>query len=428
MSAPACTRRIVRCPVRELHAGEGYVRGVRLDHMRESMGALICAEGEEEAATLPATTTDIWCVDDRILAYRQAREQVTVLSNNRIYAVSDEIVRIVKNIDQNGNDVITALGKDALYIFQNFSASAIRINAPVPTTTNVVTLHERLFGARDLQIRYTPALNFQGWTEYGEQTAGTCDLLPTCGNVVDIVAMRGHVYFLREFGITRLTGYVDVYNFRLDDLPFGMGRVLSYAAVIGESAYFFTDAGLCRFDGNSAERAQGADDGEIDLTQPIRVERAWGTALAASVTLTDGTAALYVYEPVLRRGRFVRHAFEKFAAANALVIMREGKAYRLTGCALPAGGSCSVTAEFALSGLGEGEKKLEAVYVAGTGNVLAEAFGPDGVCRRCSGSAGEWLDFAAGVRGESVTVRISSQDEDISVREIALRIRREDRL
>ena len=73
MSAPACTRRIVRCPVRELHAGEGYVHGVRLDHMRESMGALICAEGEEEAATLPATTTDIWCVDDRILAYRQAR-------------------------------------------------------------------------------------------------------------------------------------------------------------------------------------------------------------------------------------------------------------------------------------------------------------------------------------------------------------------
>ena len=135
-----------------------------------------------------------------------------------------------------------------------------------------------------------------------------------------------------------------------------------------------------------------------------------------------------MYEPVLRRGRFVRHAFEKFAAANALVIMREGKAYRLTGCALPAGGSCSVTAEFALSGLGEGEKKLEAVYVAGAGNVLAEAFGPDGVCRRCSGSAGEWLDFAAGVRGESVTVRISSQDEDISVREIALRIRREDRL
>ena len=48
--------------------------------------------------------------------------------------------------------------------------------------------------------------------------------------------------------------------------------------------------------------------------------------------------------------------------------------------------------------------------------------------RSVQGRAGEWLDFAAGVRGESVTLTLTCADEDVRIEEIALRVRREDRV
>lgn len=427
MSVPSCSRHIVHCNASDLHAGQGYVRSVRLDHLREQGGALVCAEGEEEAATLAATATNLWCIDDRIFVYDAAAQSVRRLSDGRVYPASEEVLRMVNLPETEGGDGIFALCAGLLYRYEN-SDSTATVFSPAPSVTNLVLHHERLFGASGTQIRYTAPMKFESWKTFSEQGAGRCDLLPAGGDVVDVIAMRDRVFFLRQCGITRLTGYADVYNFKLDDVPFGMGKIVSHAAVIGECAYFFTESGLCRFDGSSAGRAEGADDGEIDLTQPMRVERAWGTALAASVTLTDGSAALYLYEPAFGRGRFVRRAFVQFSAADSVVLMRAGKAYRLTGRALPEGGSCSCTAEFSLSALGDGEKRLEAVYLSGAGSVRVEAFGPDGVRRACEGEAGGWLDLAAGVRGETVTVRISSDDEEICVREIALRIRREGRV
>ena len=426
MNAPACVRHVMRCPVGELHAGEGRVRAVRLDHMREEGGALIPAEAETEAAQLPAGTTDIWSIDDRLLAYRQDNETVTLLSDSRVYPATDQLVRIVNNVAADGGDAVTALCKDALYVYSNNNATST-VYTPAPSVTNVVAHRERLFGASGKRIRYTKPLEFRSWTPYGEQDAGYCDLPTAGGDVVDVVAMRDRVYFLREYAVTRLTGYADVYNFRLQEVPYAMGKIVSFAAVGGECAYFFTESGLCRFDGSAAGPAAGADDGDIDLAQPIRVDTWRGRGLAASVKLKDGTQALYIYEPAVRRGRFVRRSFEKFAAANAVVLMRAGKAYRLTGRALPEGG-CSLTARFALASLGDGEKRLEAVFVEGEGEVYLEAWGEDGVPRSCRGKAGEWLDFAAGVRAEQVTVRISSQDEGIAIRALTLRVRREGRV
>ena len=427
MSAPACVRRMLRFSLKDLHAGDGVLASVRLDHLREEDGALVCAEGEEEAAALPAGTADIWSTDSRIFAYRPADNAVTVLPAGLVYPATQQLVRIVNHVDADGDDTVCALCEDAMYVYSNITVSAVKYE-PAPSCTGLAAHHERLFGASGRRIRYTDKGSFRTWTPYTETGAGYCDMLPAGGRTVDVVALRDKVFFLREYGITRLTGYADVYNFRLADLPFPMGKIVSRAAVIGEEAFFFTAKGLCAFDGSAVRRAEGADDADIDLASPIRADRHTAGELVASVTLKDGETALYVYDPALRRGRFVRHAFEKFAAADDVLLMRGGKAYRLTGRALPAGEACALTLCLSLTGLGEGEKRLEAVLVEGGGAVTVTACGADGVARSVQTRAGGRADFAAGVRGETVTLRISSQDEGICIRALTLCVRREERI
>lgn len=246
MSVPSCRRHVLHIPVRSLHEGEGCVRSVRLDHMREACGALVCAEGETSVVTLPEGSLGFYCVDDRIIALLPSGDRVQLLSNGHVYileeGLEEGLLRIVNNLDVNGNDAITAICNGGVYQFSNIGVTSAEY-IPAPSTTNIVLHRERLFGAAGRRICYTKRLNFKSWTQYGEQDAGWCDLLPDGGDVVDIVAMRDRVYFLREYGITRFTGYADVYNFRLDDLPYGMGKIISRAAVLGGCAYFSPNAG-----------------------------------------------------------------------------------------------------------------------------------------------------------------------------------------
>ena len=425
---PAAKRHVVHIPVSELRAGKGNVVRVRLDHLRKDGDVLVCAEGEEAAQfTLPTSVSDIFCVGNRVYAYRQTRNTLIMLSNNRIYLIGNDLKRVVRAIDDKGDIHTVAMCDAAIYFLSNVGISFTEFD-PAPSTTNICLHHERLFGTDGLRMCYTKPLDFMSWTSYGEQDAGWCDLLPAGGNVVDVIVMRDKVFFLRESGITRFTGYADVYNFRLEEIGFGLGDIRSHAAVIGENAYFFTACGLCRFDGTSSVRAEGAADEEIDLTQSIRVDTAGGKLLAASVTLKDGSSAIYLYDPSAECGRFVGHAFERFTAGDTMYLMRGGKLYQLSEQGLPEGGTCTLTTQICLAALGEGEKRLEAVMVAGRGTFTLEAVGEDEISRTCTGEAGKWLDFAAGVRGERVTLRISCADADVQIGELALRVRREDRV
>ena len=424
MSAPSASRRTICVPLSGMHAGEGYVSGFRLDHLREEGGALVCAEGTEEAYTLPDGTTDLFCAEEELFAYRGGHERAVRMLNNMSYVAEGTLLRMTNNVGPTGTNVMNAICDETLYHYENMSGSA-DFYTPTKTTTNVVLHHERLFGATAKRMYYTKAGDVRTWAQPSETGAGWCDLPAGIGDAVDIVAMRGNLYFLCEYGISRFTGYADVYNFKFSILPCRVGKIVSYAAQIGGNAYFFSERGLCVFDGSVAERAPGADDGDIDLSAPIRVDR-WRDKLAASVTCRDGTAALYIYEPSCARGRFLRLPFEKMAAGREMYLMREGKAYRLQGRAMPSG--ASLTAQFDLSPLGGGEKRLEGVYAEGNGTLRAEAFGDDGVRRACTGEAGAWMDFAAGIRGERVTLRLSSEDEDIAIRSLVLRVRKEDRL
>ncbi len=422
---PAYRTYALHYPVSALRKG-GRIRRFRLEHLREENGAFVCAEGESKVYTLPASTTDLFCANNRLFAYLKGTQKGRFLDTNIAYDAGGSMHSFAGLVEADGTWRYFVIGNSYFYYFSN-SENTIVTFSPTPSTTALALHHERLFGAVGTRVYYTKPLDFRGWQQYGEHDAGYFDLLPGAGDVVDIIAMRDRVYFLRKYGITCLTGYCDIYNFRQEALPFGMGEVLSRAAVIGEYAYFFTSRGLCRFDGTDAEHVEDASDEEISLVFDIRMGVANFTQVAASVTLTDGTTAVYIYDPVQKRGRFIRRSFEKCAFGNNVYTMRGGSAYRLTGKALPSAGTCKLVAEFALTDLGEGEKRLEAVRISGNGTFSVTAAGEEDAVT-VSVAAGDWVRLPAAVRGEDLTLTVSTGQSAAVLRCLDLRVRREDRI
>ena len=412
-------------PLAELRKG-GRIRRLRLEHFREESGALVCAEGESFAYSLPSSTTDIFCADNRLFAYVQSSQTGKFMDTGVSYPSGGSMHTLVALVEAEGTTRFFAIGNSYFNYFAN-TANSIVTFSPTPSTTALALHHERLFGAVGTRVYYTKPLDFRGWEEYGEHDAGYFDLLPGAGTVVDIFSMRDRVFFLRRYGITRLTGYCDIYNFRQEETPFGMGEVLSRAAVIGEYAYFFTRKGLCRFDGTSVEHVENASDEEISLLHEIRMGALECMHAAASVTLSDGAKAIYIYDPVSERGRFIRRSYDACAFGLYIYTKRGSSAYRLTGKALPSSGSCRLLTEFTFADLGEGEKRLEAVYIAGSGNFSVTAAGEEDSVT-LSVPAGEWTRFPVAVRGENVTLTVSTSESTASLKELDLRVRREDRI
>lgn len=422
---PAYRTYALHYPVSALRKG-GRIRRFRLEHLREENGAFVCAEGESKVYTLPASTTDLFCANNRLFAYLKGTQKGRFLDTNIAYDAGGNMHSFAGLVEADGTWRYFVIGNSYFYYFSN-SENTIVTFSPTPSTTALALHHERLFGAVGTRVYYTKPLDFRGWEEYGEHDAGYFDLLPGAGTVVDIFSMRDRVFFLRRYGITRLTGYCDIYNFRQEEMPFGMGEVLSRAAVIGEYAYFFTRKGLCRFDGTSVEHVENASDEEISLLHEIRMGALECMHAAASVTLSDGAKAIYIYDPVSERGRFIRRSYDACAFGLYIYTKRGSSAYRLTGKALPSSGSCRLLTEFTFADLGEGEKRLEAVYIAGSGNFSVTAAGEEDSVT-LSVPAGEWARFPVAVRGENVTLTVSTSQSTASLKELDLRVRREDRI
>lgn len=426
MTVPSCRTYTLHYPVSALRR-EGRFRRFRLEHLREENGSFVCAEGEIKAYTLPSSATDIFCAGDRVFAYVKSTQTGKFLDTNVSYPSGGSMHNLTALVEAEGTTRYFAIGDTYFHYFAN-TANSIVTFSPTPSTSALALHHERLFGAVGTRVYYTKPLDFRGWENYGEHDAGYFDLLPGAGEVVDIISMRDRVYFLRRYGITRLTGYCDIYNFQQEAMPFGMGEILSRAAVIGETAYFFTSRGLCRFDGTKAEQAAGASDEEISLSADLRMGTLDHMQAAASVTMTDGVKAVYVYDPVQERGRFIRRTFDRCAFGPYIYTTHGGSVYRLTGKALPSAGGCKLVAEMALSDLGEGEKRLEAVYISGSGSFTVSAAGEDGLSSSASAKAGEWTRFPIAVRGENISLTVSFSQTAACIDGIGLRVRREDRI
>lgn len=429
MSPPAFTRRTIRLPASEIREG-GRVLSCTLEHLREAEGAIVCAEGDEYAFTPDYGATDVFGVGGHLAAY--------LPDLNEVHYINETVKRPVPSGVTKMRYARAADGTEYVYVFTDAIVHAHKLTGEETSVycgllsyVTVTAYHERLYVPDGRKVKFSKLLDFsaEGWqAEESEQGMSSFYLHSPGGDITDALVAHGKLVLLREEGITLLTGYADVYNFRLTDVVYTCGRMIAgTGAVCCGDVYFFTEKGLCVFDGNKTARAEGASDSTVDLTQPIRIS-VRGDTLFASVTRTDGEQAIYAYEPVLRRGRFLFNPYECITAGEGAYLLRGTQLYALSGRAVPAGKRCKLSLELALSDLIDGEKRLEAVVIEGTGAVRVSAAGADGVPIACDGVAGERISIPSAVRGETVSVVISSEDASLCMHAVTFCVRKEDRV
>ena len=427
MNAPASSRRVLRLPVKELRRG-GRVLSCTLTHFREAGDALVCAEGESFAYTPLTGTSDLFGAGGHLAAYRPDAGEVNYLDTPAQSTVPVGTEFLWAAEDGEGVEHMYACGNGIVQA-HTLSAEGV-VSCGLLTDCAVVAYHERLFAPNGRKVRFSALGDYagEGWAaDEAEQGMSSFTLSARGGKIVGAFAVHEKLCFLREYGVTVLTAYADVYNFRLTDLACRCGKILPHtAAVCCGDGYFFSERGLCVFDGSGVERAEGAADEEIDLSQPVRVS-VKGSTLYAAVTKRGGGAALYAYDPAVRRGRYLCNSFSRLSAGEGAYLLREGNVYALGGHGLPQGGRCELALTLSLADLYEGEKRLEALVVEGGGTFHIRAAGEEGETE-AEGRANVRIALPAAVRGECIRLHISSSEEDAYVRAVSLCVRREERL
>lgn len=426
MNVPSCSRRTLRLTADEI-AADDRVTACSLLHVRKRGNAFVCAEGDSFAHVLYTGTTDLYGFGEHIAAYLSADDQVRYLDRSATRDVPPGLTRIRSVTDAEGKEYAYAIGTAVVVHLPREEGSTA---CGLLTNTAVAAYRERLFAVSGRTVKFSRLLDFsgEGWQEdEAEQGRSTFTLHPAGGDIVDMLPAHGKLVFLREYGISTLTAYADVYNFRLADVAYDCGAIVkgSGASLCGD-VYFFTDRGLCVFNGTSAARAEGAMDEEIDVAQAVRIS-VQGNTLYASVTKRDGTAALYAYDPAEKCGRFLLNAFEKLSAGEGGYLMRDGMVYQLGGRAVPSGKSCALSFTCSLTEAGDGEKRVEAVVVEGTGQFVVSLAGENGTAE-ASGAANTRIGLPFSVRGELFTLTVSASDGGFRIDAVALCFRKEDRV
>lgn len=422
LRVPVSARSALRLTARAM-LEDARILGFRAEHFRYADGAFVCAEGEEEAYELPAGTQAIFAAGESLLAYEAAEGRLRYMDSGAVRPVDAGIFRVASFVDAEGQRQTFSLSPDKLQLFSvdNAMSTAVAKNA---TDTNLVLCHERLFCAKGSRVRFTPCLDMQSWAITKEQGPGWIDLPSAYGDIGDIAVLRDGIFLFRANGITRLRAYGDTLNFRAEEMPYACGRLVARTvAVCGETALFFTDRGLCAFDGTSARRAECAFDSMLDLTEPLTTGAANGVFYACAA-LRGGGRALYAYDLAEGCGRILGHAVQHAAFGASVWLMRGGRAYRLTERGLPASGACAVEFSVSLSGCGEGEKRLEAAVPDGEGTFELYVSGEDGACAAVC-RAGERAVFSHAVRGETLKVRFTASSQDARLCALTLYIRRD---
>lgn len=426
MNAPRCSRRVLRLGA-EMLREEGRVLACSLGHIRREGGALVCAEGETFAYALFPGTEDVYAFGGHLAAYLPESAALRYLDRPAMHTAPAELSRVQSVTAADGTEYVYVLGAVALVHRPDETGHA---SCGLLTDTAVAAYRERVFAASGRTVKFGKLLDFsgEGWlADEAEQGRASFELHPEGGNIVDMLPVQGKLCFFREYGVTALTAYADVYNFRLADIPFDCGKIVKGSAVLcGGNAYFFTERGLCVTDGKSAARAEGAADGGIDLAAPVRVSVRGGT-LYAAVTKKNGAAALYAYDPCEKCGRYLFLNFEKLSAGEGAYLMRGGAAYAPEGRGVPSGRRCELSLTISLADLYEGEKRVEAVTVEGEGAFSVTVAGEEGTAT-VSAAANRRAALPFAVRGECVSLTVSAGEADFRIRAVSLSVRGEERV
>lgn len=394
---------------------EGSLRTL---HFRQEGGVLSVAEGEEAAAFLPEGTTDICALEERLYAYNAQKKYLyTLFPNTFVFTFISSPFFMLSVMHR--NNVKQRFCISDVDVKRIDSGESYNVGPNLGGVCGAV-LGERIFTAKGHRVRFSEALNFDGWKE-ARGGAGYVDLPSPGGDITAAVAYKEKLYFFRERGITQLRVLGDDLNFKAVTLPCGSGDICGDTVKIcGGKIFFLTENGLYSFDGGVCKREESELVQRLDLTGAVRGGSCHGRYYAFAPMKAGGNA-IYCFDPETGLAHFALRGAETIAAGHDLYFKREGKAYRITERGLPFEGECVAETEDLLVG---GEKLLDAVVLEGERS-FEVTVSTRGDSRKLACAAGEETRIPVPLRGTCFALKISTQDTQARLSALKLIYREE---
>lgn len=419
---PACTRYTLDFPLSLLRAC-GKIRRVRLSHMKEEGGALVCAEGTALKYNFRGQLDGLYCIPAELLFFSMPAAQFTRIGKNYFTYVREQIHSVVECYDKNGNQFICFLTETHLY--RVYSTSYMTVANFGGTCA---ALHyERLYFASGERLYYTEPMVYTTLTTDTTYGGGYIDFPDAGGKILEIVSFKDKLYLFRERGITAVTAFGDPLNFKTAALPYSCGDIITGSvACCGEKIYFFTQNGFYSFDGSLCKKVENADEDDVDLTAAIH-SVCYGGRYYAGIKKSGGTRVFYSYDPKTERGRYINLDCNLVAANDKLYFTSGNTIYEFSGKALPENGECALEVVFTPGDQKAGEKFAESVYVAGAGGITLSLVSDRGEKTAVKGRCGKLIRLPRALRGETFGLKITPDDADFEIRSVSVCMRRDDK-
>lgn len=427
---PPAAGRVLRLPLSRLRAGD-TVRALYLLHVKEGERGFECAEGLKAADythTPAGTPVDLFATSDEIFVLYAASSGTRYLfglENGRNYS------------DMPAGDV------------QRIAPVTPRLDYPLPQTWYVVTPDHtwrccayeaskdfsngqggffgteyagRFFLLDGRRLTYTAPYDESEWeyTENGQlQQFGYIEIPPRCGEYVDGAVFDERLFLFGRTGVVEVVMGGKTLNGKTRYLPQQVGETIKGTVqTIADKAYFFTEKGLCLFDGENFRRVASPCSRRIDFSCAFKTG-VWRGRYYAFVALDTGERRIYVYDPETERETYLREEVDAFCAGKRALAVKNGAFYTLADRILPANGDpCSVCVKLAVN---EGRSaRIDWVRIEGEGQFEVEASTPEDGAARARGSAGARLPLTRSLFGAELSLTISTRDADFLLTGIAV--------
>lgn len=439
LACPALTRRSLRRKLSLFREENGAICAHGL-HFKQEGEELTCAEGVEETELETLALLQSEGHFRKVYGYRQG--ELSALDGSAVYAVEEQPLALLSFLSREGKELLFSLteaGCVRLRTAEEIAEESTEESeaegpqdeeeSPPPAVfaggSCGAVCHERLFTASGCRIAWSKPLAPEDWTQ-GEQDAGALELPSGDGDILALAVLKEDLYLFRERGIGLLRARGDTGEFYAASLPVSCGAVVRGSVrPCGDEIALLTESGLFLFDGTRTKRLTGCGHSRIAGTEAVTAS--CGGIYYAAVREKDGEDCVWAVDTALKRGRFLRFRADGLAGCDELLLLRDGKVYRLTERGLPpfGRGECTLRTEPSLLGLSPREKLLDGVLLEGRGSFRVEARGERGPMRAVSGRAGELLRFPVPVRGRSFSLGIRTVEANAVLKAIDFDLREE---
>lgn len=427
---PKRAARVLRLPLSRLRAGD-TVRELCLLHVKEGDSGFECAEG-----LAPCTL--------------RGKPKRTILD---LFATPDEVFALCAGTGGSKNLYGMACSRDYADMdagdIQCIAPIAPVIDYPLAQTWYVVTpthiwrccAYEnskdfsnrmggfygaeyagRFFFLDSRRLYYTKPYDESPWqyTEDGTlQAFGYLEVPPRCGEFVGGACFKDKLFIFCKAGVVEVTMGGKTIEGKTRYLPQNCGEtVKGTIQTIGSRAFFFTERGLCSFDGETYRRHATPCSRHIDFSAAFK-SGAWRGKYFLFAALDTGEKRVYCYDPLTERETFLRIDADMFCAGLAAVAVKNGAVYQLSDKILPENGDpCSICLKITVNG-GK-PARIDWLRIEGQGEFEAEAATSGDGAARAKGEAGLTLPLTRSLYGSELSLTISSRDADFLVTGIAL--------